>query len=158
MITKELLDYINGQRIKKVSDESIKTVLIDNGWMPSDVEEAYSSIRSNSNQAPTIATKPHKETKIGPSNWIAIIFAIFLALAWLPLGPTVSSLMAPVIVITGAVAAITFIASTIKSAKGKKPLIQVFMILGGIVIGLAIFIISLFSGLISGLRYAHLDC
>jgi len=45
MITKELLDFIGVEKKNGKTDEQIKEVLVKNGWLASDVEEAFRHVK-----------------------------------------------------------------------------------------------------------------
>ena len=84
MITKKLLDYIKGERGKGVSNEQIKSVLVQNGWLASDVEEGFRAVNVpegipqapaaapfSSPVSPVITTMPRKGRR-------ALLFIILL--------------------------------------------------------------------------------
>lgn len=54
MVNQQLLDYIKGQLGQNVPKEQIKSALLGNGWLQSDVEEAFNIIFPN---VPTPITK-----------------------------------------------------------------------------------------------------
>ena len=61
MITKELLDFIKGERAKGFSDGAIKKMLTNNGWKEADVDEAYNSLSGKvvqSGTPPKVETSP----------------------------------------------------------------------------------------------------
>ena len=46
MITNELLEYVKGEHLRGVPLESIKVILLENGWLTADIEEAFNALYS----------------------------------------------------------------------------------------------------------------
>lgn len=58
MITKELVDFIKREKSAGHSSEQIKSVLVQNGWLSSDVEEGFRTIDTPPVSAPSPAAPP----------------------------------------------------------------------------------------------------
>src|SRR3989344_1916456 len=56
MITKELVAFIKKSKSEGHSDQSIKDVLVKNGWLPADVEEGFKELLTPS--APPVPPIP----------------------------------------------------------------------------------------------------
>jgi len=84
VITKELLDYIKGERAKGVSNEQIKSTLVQNGWLPSDADEAFRSMDVPppvvSDPVPTLRPVLELPPKHHYARRSAIIFLIVILL------------------------------------------------------------------------------
>ena len=46
MITKELLDFLSKEKATGRTNEEIKSVLVQNGWLTSDVEEGFQALEN----------------------------------------------------------------------------------------------------------------
>lgn len=66
MINQQLLDYIRQQSQQGASQEKIKSMLIANGWLESDVNEAFGSVVGTSSHQPQIPM-PQQATASLPS-------------------------------------------------------------------------------------------
>lgn len=95
------------------------------------------------NVAPTVPVKK-------PTNYIAVgLGALILLAIFLP-SSSFAQLLAFPIIILGAVAGIKFFIDSIRSSKGRNPLVQSFVIFGGLGVGAVIFIVCLIAGAIVG--------
>ena len=84
MITKELLDFLSKEKATGRTNEEIKSVLVQNGWLASDVEEGFRAVNVpegipqapaaapfSSPVSPVITTMPRKGRR-------ALLFIILL--------------------------------------------------------------------------------
>ena len=95
---------------------------------------------------PISTVPPAPQKHIG--NYIIVGFGVLILLSMvLPKSRVAQMLFIPIILL-GAVAGITFFVKSIRSSKGSNPLVRVFVIFGGLGVGVVIFIISLIQGLV----------
>lgn len=79
MANKQLVDYVRGQLTQRASVEQIRTLLLQQGWLPQDVEAAIMEARQQSQ------VQTHKEhhshflvTAIAVIIILGLIFALFV--------------------------------------------------------------------------------
>lgn len=85
-----------------------------------------------------------------PSHYITAGLGVLILLAIFLPNSSFAQLLAWPIIILGAVAGIKFFVDSLRSSKASNPLVRSFVVLGGLGVGIVIFVVCLIAGAIVG--------